>query len=105
MIKKKRKKKNRNVKKIELQITQAENQPEVVSADVDKTQVENRQEILGDATEKEQRRTTRLGAIIAIVAVIGTECAFLFKKTINSLNVWSEQGIMYWYFQALFSFA
>ncbi len=105
MKKKKRKKKNRNVKKMEIQKTQAENQQEVLSADVDKTQVENRQEILGDAAEKEQRRTTRLGAIIAIVAVIGTVCAFLFKMTISSLNVWSEQGIMYWYFQALFSFA
>lgn len=58
-----------------------------------------------DAAEKEQRRTTRLGAIIAIVAVIGTLCAFLFKMTISSLNVWSEQGVMYWYLQALFSFA
>lgn len=25
--------------------------------------------------------------------------------TISSLNVWSEQGVMYWYLQALFSFA
>ena len=84
---------------------QVENQQEVLGADVDKNQVENQQEILVDAAEKEQRRTTRLGAIIAIVAVIGTLCAFLFKMTISSLNVWSEQGVMYWYLQALFSFA
>ena len=86
MRKKKHKKKNKNMKKREIQ----------------KMQVENQQEILVDAAEKEQRRTTRLGAIIAIVAVIGTLCAFLFKMTISSLNVWSEQGVMYWYLQALF---
>lgn len=93
------------MKKREIQKMQVENQQEVLGADVDKNQVENQQEILVDAAEKEQRRTTRLGAIIAIVAVIGTLCAFLFKMTISSLNVWSEQGVMYWYLQALFSFA
>lgn len=105
MRKKKHKKKNKNMKKREIQKMQVENQQEVLGADVDKNQVENQQEILVDAAEKEQRRTTRLGAIIAIVAVIGTLCAFLFKMTISSLNVWSEQGVMYWYLQALFSFA
>ena len=30
---------------------------------------------------------------------------FLFKMTISSLNVWSERGVIYWYLQALFSFA
>ena len=73
--------------------------------EIHKMQVENQQAILVDAAEKEQRRTTRLGAIIAIVAVIGTICAFLFKMTISSLNVWSERGVIYWYLQALFSFA
>lgn len=105
MRKKKHKKKNKNMKKREIQKMQVENQQEVLGADVDKNQVENQQEILVDAAEKEQRRTTRLGAIIAIVAVIGTLCAFLFKMTISSLTVWSEQGVMYWYLQALFSFA
>lgn len=105
MRKKKHKKKNKNMKKREIQKMQVENQQEVLGADVDKNQVENQQEILVDAAEKEQRRTTRLGAIIAIVAVIGTLCAFLFKMTISSLNVWSEQGVMYWYLQVLFSFA
>ena len=70
-----------------------------------KVQVENQQEILVDSTEKEQRRTTRLGAIVAIVAVIGTLCVFLFKMSMAALNVWSEQGVMYWYLQALFLFA
>ena len=93
------------MKKREIQKMQVENQQEVLGADVDKNQVENQQEILVDAAEKEQRRTTRLGAIIAIVAVIGTLCAFLFMMTISSLTVWSEQGVMYWYLQALFSFA
>lgn len=88
-MRKKKHKKNKNMKKREIQ----------------KMQVENHQEILVDAAEKEQRRTTRLGAIVAIVAVIGTLSAFLFKMTISSLNVWSEQGVMYWYLQALFLFA
>lgn len=76
MSKNKHKKKNKKMKKTEIH----------------KMQVENQQAILVDAAEKEQRRTSRLGAIIAIVAVIGTICAFLFKMTISSLNVWSERG-------------
>ena len=63
MSKNKHKKKNKKMKKREIH----------------KMQVENQQEILVDAAEKEQRRTTRLGAIIAIVAVIGTICAFYLK--------------------------
>lgn len=105
MSKNKHKKKNKKIKKREIHKMQVENQQKVLSANGDKEQVENQQEILVDAAEKEQRRTTRLGAIIAIVAVIGTICAFLFKMTISSLNVWSEQGVIYWYLQALFSFA
>lgn len=85
------------MKKRAIQKMQVENQQEVLSADVDKNQVEN-----VDATEKEQRRTTRLGAIITIVALIGTLCAFFFKMTISSLNIWSEQGVLYWYLQAFF---
>lgn len=84
MGRRKRKKKNRNMKKREIR----------------KMKVENRHETTIDA-EKEQRRTTRLGAIIAIVAVIGTLCAFLFKMTIRLLNIWAEQGVMYWYLQVL----
>lgn len=105
MSKNKHKKKNKKMKKREIHKMQVENQQKVLSANGDKEQVENQQEILVDAAEKEQRRTTRLGAIIAIVAVIGTICAFLFKMTISSLNVWSERGIIYWYLQVLFSFA
>ena len=70
MRKKKHKKKNKNMKKREIQKMQVENQQEVLGADVDKNQVENQQEILVDAAEKEQRRTTRLGAIIAIVLAV-----------------------------------
>lgn len=92
MSKNKHKKKNKKMKKREIHKMQVENQQKVLSANGDKEQVENQQEILVDAAEKEQRRTTRLGAIIAIVAVIGTICAFLFKMTISSLNVWSERG-------------
>ena len=105
MSKNKHKKKNKKMKKREIYKMQVENQQKVLSANGDKEQVENQQEILVDVAEKEQRRTTRLGAIIAIVAVIGTICAFLFKMTISSLNVWSERGVIYWYLQALFLFA
>ena len=105
MSKNKHKKKDKKMKKREIHKMQVENQQKVLSANGDKEQVENQQEILVDAAEKEQRRTTRLGAIIAIIAVIGTICAFLFKMTISSLNVWSEKGVIYWYLQALFSFA
>jgi len=73
--------------------------------DTHKMRQENQQEILVDAPEKEQRRITRLGAIIASVAVIGTMCAFLFKLTISSVNVWPEHGVIYWYLQVLFLFA
>lgn len=75
-------KKNRNMKKREIQAVQ--------------------EEILVDVADKEQRKTTRLGAIIAIVAVIGAAYGFLFKITIGFLNVWSENGIIYWYMQILF---
>ena len=70
---------------------------------------ESRNRVVKTATEPSFRSNQcvfdRQTAIIAIVAVIGTLCAFLFKMTISSLNVWSEQGVMYWYLQALFSFA
>ena len=70
-----------------------------------KIQGENRQEILLDAPDKEQRRISRLGTIVAIIAIIGSICVFLCKMTVNSLNIWAEQGIIYWYLQALFSLA
>lgn len=81
MRKKKHKKKNKNMKKREIQKMQVENQQEVLGADVDKNQVENQQEILVDAAEKEQRRTTRLGAIIAIVTV------YVTPEEVESVNM------------------
>ena len=92
---KKKKYKKKGIKKRDKQKEQ-----ERMQDVVDKEQVENQSEMKADGTDKEQRRTTRLGAIIAIVAVVGTLCGFLFKMTIRSLNVWSEQGIMYWYLQS-----
>ncbi len=65
-------------------------------------QEENQQKLPIDDSDIEERRATRLGAIIAIVAVIGTLCAFLFKLTTATINVWSEQGIIYRYLQLLF---
>ncbi len=100
------KKKDRENKKGEIHKMQQRNQQKLLSTDGDKEQVKETKEILVDAADKEQRRTTRLGATIAIVAVIGTICAFLFKMTISSLNVWAERGrVIYWYLQILFTFA
>ena len=65
-------------------------------------QIEEHQEMLTDDVDREQRRNTRLGAIIAIVAIVGTACAFLFKMTVSTLNVWSEHGVTYWYLKGLF---
>lgn len=62
----------------------------------------NKQEFLQHDGDKEQRRATRLGAIIAIIVALGTICTFIFKMTIHVLNVWPEQGMVYWYFQVLF---
>lgn len=97
----KKKHKKKNMKKREIKKMQVEDSQEMLSADVEKCGVEN----LVDDAEKEQRRTARLGAVIPIVAVIGTLCTFLFEMTVSSLNVWPKQGIMYWYLHVLFSFA
>lgn len=35
----------------------------------------------------EQRRNTRLGAIIAIIAVVGVMCFFLIKLTVTQVNI------------------
>ena len=94
---KKRKKKNKSRKQ-----RKVENQQKRLLKETDVAQIEKHQEMLTDDVDKEQRRNTRLGAIIAIVAIIGTACAFLFKMTINTLNVWSEQGLIYWYLKVLF---
>ena len=73
-----------------------------LSGDVAKEQVEELPMMLIDNADTEQRRANRLGAIIAILVVLGTLCAFIFKMTISSINVWSEHGIIYWYLQLLF---
>lgn len=105
MGKKKRKKKDKNIKGRDIHKGQAENQQEILLDEAYISQAENQQEMLVDDVDKEQRRATRLGAIIAIVAIVGALCTFLFKMTINSLNIWSERGIIYWYLQSLFSLA
>lgn len=45
--------------------------------------------------DKEQRRTTRVGAIIAIVAAFGTICTVIFRLCLNILNLWAVQGLTY----------
>lgn len=99
MTKKKHKK---NQKKREKRI---ENHQENLRGNADKGQTKNQQVILEEVEEKEQRRSTRLGAIIAIVAVMGTVCTFLLKMTTSLLNVWSEQGIIFWCLKILLSLA
>ena len=94
---KKHKKKNKSSKQ-----EQVKKQQKILLEKIDVEQIEGRQEMLTDDVEKEQRRNTRLGAIIAIVAIVGTACAFLFKMTVNTLNVWSEHGVTYWYLKGLF---
>lgn len=96
-MRKKHEKKNKSRKQ-----EQVKNQQKRLLKETDVAQIEKNQDMLTDDVDKEQRRNTRLGAIIAIVAIIGTACAFLFKMTINTLNVWSEQGLIYWYLQVLF---
>lgn len=46
--------------------------------------------------DKESRRSTRLGTIIAIVAVLGTICTVLFKITRGIINEWPESGYIYY---------
>ncbi len=101
MGKSKDKKKNKLLRK-DKHKEKAKKQHKILLQEVDIEQVENQQEVLPDEVDKEQRRTTRLGAIIAIVAIVGALCTFLFKMTINTLNVWSKQGLIYWYLQVLF---
>ena len=43
----------------------------------------------------EQRRTTRLGAVLAIVVVVGTICTVIFQLCVNVLNMWAIQGLIY----------
>lgn len=94
-MRKKYKRKNKSCK-------QVKKQQEILLEKINAEQIEERQEILTDDADKEQRRNTRLGAIIAIVAIVGTACAFLFKMTVSTLNVWSEHGLTYWYLKGLF---
>lgn len=69
---------------------------------MNKKQASKKQDILVDTDDKEQRRATRLGAIIAIVAIIGTMGSLFIKMTYNLINVWPNQGIIFKYFQLLF---
>jgi len=93
--KSKKKNKSHNQKKVK-------KRPETLSEKVEVERIEEKQKNAIEDDDKEQRRNTRLGAIIAIVAIVGTACAFLFKMTISTLNVWSEQGLIYWYLKLFF---
>lgn len=54
------------------------------------------QERLKDYFEdNEQRRMTRLGAVLAIVAVVGTICTVIFRLCINMLSMWAIEGVVY----------
>lgn len=61
------------------------------------------EEVKQNQSDWEHRRTTRLGAILAIIAVIGALGTIVLKLTMGFLNIWSQNGFIYWYFQTLFS--
>ncbi|WP_099467251.1 hypothetical protein [Konateibacter massiliensis] len=46
--------------------------------------------------KKENRRSIRLGTIIAIVAILSTICTILYKMTRNVINIWPESGHLYY---------
>lgn len=79
--KKEYEKKSKKVKRMEIIECQEKNDVQ-----------ENVKESLDD---KEQRRTTRVGAIIAIVAAFGTICMVIFRLCLNALNLWAVQGLTY----------
>lgn len=84
-----KKRKNRQTKKVT-------NSRELVSVSKEVNNQEN------SNVDKEQRRTTRLGALIALIAIVGTLCTILFKVAKAAMSIWPEKGIMYWYFIVLF---
>lgn len=90
---KRRNKKNKSIKQnkavqtIKKELPEIQNEVQTLEREIEK--------------DKEQRRTTRLSAVIAIIAVVGTVCGFNFKLSINALNLWANQGFVYWYLQAL----
>lgn len=53
----------------------------------------------------EQRRTTRMASIIAIFAIVGTLCGFLYKIALNAVDVLPKTGVVYWYIIVLSCFA
>lgn len=55
-----------------------------------------------DKNDVEQRRVNRTGTILAIIALVGTLLLFLFKITINALNIWSAKSIIYRLAQIVF---
>lgn len=48
--------------------------------------------------KKENRRSIRSGTIIAILAILGTICAVLYKMTRNVIGIWPEKGNIYYYY-------
>lgn len=77
----------------------------VKSATCDERKSEKRLESQCLDSDKEQRRAARLGTIVALIAVVGAICGYLFKMIMSSINVWPQEGILYWYMQILFLMA
>lgn len=48
--------------------------------------------------DKKERRDTRQGTIISIIAILGTICTVLFKYTKSVLSVWPISGWIYYVF-------
>lgn len=78
------------------------NQPKVLDGNgAGEKQIENIQDGTAEEKEKAQRRTTRIGIIIASVAVVGALGEKLLNVVMKILNVWPENGIAYWHMQIL----
>ena len=54
----------------------------------------NQQEMIEESADREQRRTTRIGTILA-AAMVGALCTILYKIMMSFLNLWVEKGMWY----------
>ena len=52
----------------------------------------------------EPRRSTRVGAVIAISAIVGTVCVVLFQLSLYAVDIFPKEGLAYGYAIALYCF-
>lgn len=65
----------------------------------DQEQMINQHETIEENADREQRRTTRIGTILAAVVMVGALCTILCKIMMSFLNLWIEKGIWYRVYQ------